>query len=83
MQPTPGVTWGQRRGVAAADGGREADGLRAAGACGAPAPGSPVQSFEHPFQGNLAIRGIGELADLVPVAGPASRSSASQPLGPK
>jgi hypothetical protein len=26
-----------------------------------------VQGFEHAFQGNLAVRGIGELAHLVPV----------------
>src|ERR687898_870261 len=35
--------------------------------CGAPAAGSRVQGFEHAFQGNLAVRGIGELADLIPV----------------
>jgi hypothetical protein len=45
--------------------------------------GSRVQGLEHAFQGNLAVRGIGELADLTPVDRPASRSRASQPLGPK
>ena len=35
--------------------------------CGAPAAGSRVQGCEHASQGNLAVRGIGELADLIPV----------------
>jgi hypothetical protein len=50
--------------VAAMAGG---DGAAAAGPCGAPAAGSRVQGSEHAFQGNLAVRGIDELADLIPV----------------
>ena len=46
-----------------------AGGSRVAGGwgCGAPAARSRVQGFEHAFQGNLAVRGISDLADLIPV----------------
>jgi hypothetical protein len=46
-------------------------------------PGSVVQGFEHAFQRDVAVLGIGELANLVPVDRADSRSRASQPLGPR